>query len=40
MERWDFKDAIEQYIQALLIISERYEEAEKKNLSVASTRGF
>lgn len=36
----NFKSAIDQYVQALLVIASRYEEAEKKNLSVASTRGF
>lgn len=35
-----FKAAIDQYIQALLVISERYEEAEKRNVSTASTRSY
>jgi len=35
-----FKSAIDQYIQALLTIASRYEEAEKKNLSMATTRSI
>lgn len=35
-----FKVAIDQYIQALLVISEKYEEAEKRNVSTASTRSY
>lgn len=34
----NFKDAINGYIQALNTIAARYEEAEKRNLSTASTR--
>ena len=36
----NFKGAIDQYIQALLVIAERYEEVEKRNLSTASTRTY
>lgn len=36
----NFKDAINGYIQALNTIAARYEEAEKRNLSTASTRTF
>lgn len=36
----NFKTAIDQYIQALLTIAARYEEAEKRNVSVASTRSY
>ena len=35
-----FKSAIDQYVQALLVIAARYEEAEKKNVSVAATRSY
>lgn len=35
-----FKSAIDQYIQALLTIASRYEEAEKRNLNMASTRSI
>ena len=35
-----FKTAIDQYIQAMLVIAGRYEEAEKKNISIASTRNY
>lgn len=35
-----FKGAIDQYVQALLVIAARYEEAEKKNVSVAATRNY
>ncbi|MDO4187436.1 MAG: WXG100 family type VII secretion target [Lachnospiraceae bacterium] len=35
-----FKSAIDMYIQALLVIAERYEEAEKKNISTASERRY
>lgn len=36
----NFKNAIDQYIQALLVIAERYEEAEKRNISTASMRSY
>lgn len=36
----NFKNAIDQYIQSMLVIAERYEEAEKRNLSTASTRTY
>ena len=36
----NFKDAINGYIQALNTIAARYEEAEKRNLSTASSRTF
>ena len=35
-----FKSAIDQYIQALLLIASRYEEAEKRNLNTATTRSY
>lgn len=33
-----FKNAIDQYVQALNVIASRYEETEKRNLSIATTR--
>lgn len=35
-----FKNAVDQYIQALLTIAERYELAEKKNITTASERRY
>lgn len=35
-----FKSAIDQYVQALNLIASKYEDAEKKNISTASTRTF
>jgi len=35
-----FKSAIDQYVQALMVIAARYEEAEKRNISTATTRTF
>ena len=35
-----FHGAIEQYVQALLVIAAKYEEAEAHNLSCASTRTY
>lgn len=34
----NFKNAMDQYIQALMVIAARYEEAEKRNVGVASAR--
>ncbi len=35
-----FHQAIERYIEALLIIAAKYEEAEKRNISTAATRTY
>ena len=35
-----FHQAIERYIEALLIIAAKYEEAENKNIATASTRNY
>ncbi len=35
-----FKQAIDQYINALITIAARYEEAEAKNAALASTRSY
>lgn len=35
-----FKSAIDQYTQALLVIAERYEEAEKRNMSTVTERKY
>lgn len=32
----NFKNAIDQYIEALIVVSQRYEEAENRNVSIAS----
>lgn len=34
----NFKSAIDSYIQALLVIAAKYEEAEKRNVNTAMTR--
>lgn len=31
----NFKNAIDQYIEALMVVAQRYEEAESKNISLA-----
>ena len=36
----NFKAAIERYIEALLIIAAKYEEAEARNVSTAQTRSY
>ena len=36
----NFKSAIDQYIQALMVIASRYEEAEKRNVNTAGTRAY
>ena len=35
-----FHGVIEKYIEALLIIAAKYEEAENKNISIAATRSY
>ena len=35
-----FHTAIEQYVQALLVIAAKYEEAEAKNMQIASERHY
>ncbi len=35
-----FSAAIEQYVQALLLIAQKYDEAEAKNMQIAGTRNY
>ncbi len=35
-----FKQAIDQYISALLVIAAKYEEAEKRNIAVSGARSY
>lgn len=36
----NFRNAIDQYIQALLVIASRYDEAEKRNINTASRGSY
>lgn len=36
----NFKSAVAQYVDALMVISAKYEEAEARNLSLAGTRSY